>query len=71
MRRPSNWHGFLRPNGLPISRAALIDWYTCKHKTTLQNANDLEAAQRRRLDGRVRRDLPVGYLTCDPKTVNF
>jgi hypothetical protein len=27
-----------------------VDWYKCKHKTSFQNATDLGAAQRRRLE---------------------
>ena len=35
---------------LAFSRAATVDRYECKHKISFQNATDLGAAQRRRLE---------------------
>jgi len=43
------------PNGLPISRAAVIDRESCRAEATFQNRYDLGAAKRRRLDGLVGR----------------
>jgi len=43
----------MTPNGLPITRAAPIDRESDRVDTSLQNADDLGAAQRRRVHGLV------------------
>jgi hypothetical protein len=44
-----------RPNGLGMSRAAILDRESCRADSSLQNASDRGAAKRRRLHARVGR----------------
>src|SRR6266487_1414238 len=44
-----------RPNGLPITRAALIDREDCRAKSSIQNRRDLGAAQRRQVEALIGR----------------
>ena len=51
----------LPANGLPISRAALLDRESCRADSSLQNSSDLGAAKRRRLHPTITagRDSPL------------
>ncbi len=57
------WFAQCPPNGLPITRAALLDREDIVADSNAQNRPDLVDAQRRRVHGRVSRQLWYWFTT--------
>ena len=55
VKKIQKWYVVRPPNGLRITRAALVDRKSARAKSYLQNRRDLAAAKRRRVHARVGR----------------